>query len=252
MSANNFGFTHFARRLLAVAALIAAFVFGSLANERAASASTIRIDFTNLNLLYDGTNLYDFTNPNTTRSGSTADASSLASMNFFLDGNLVGTQSVPDIFADVFFKNVLNIPTTPIPVTVTSGGNGNAFGIDLLSTAGTELALNLGSVNVTYASPAPGINITFDSGSASSLFSQNLPFGLVADPSQPIVFSFSSTSLSNVTSLAGFLTGFSSSGTGTITMTALPEPGSYALALGGLLALAVIATRKAKARPAIV
>jgi len=192
-----------------------------------ARAGMIEIQVSGLDLVYDGLNIYD-DGSQVGGSGNPADSDPLISMSFLVDGNLVGTLS-SDIFADVFIANVINIPAGG--GFVMSGPQGNTFGFDLLTSnnnPGWGLALNLDRMQVFYS----GGNVFIAGGGvASSLSNQNLPFGLVLDASQTISIAFSSSALSNVTSVGAFLTGFRSSGTGNVRGTLIPEPSALALVL---------------------
>ena len=103
--------------------------------------------------------------------------------------------------------------------------------------AGFGLALNIDVATILYG----GNQQLFMSGGGvvSNVHIQDLPFGLVIDTTQPVTYAFSTAHMSNVTSnAAGFLTGFNSSGTGSIKASLVPEPASASLlALGTLLPL---------------
>jgi hypothetical protein len=219
--------------LLAVAILSAA----------TASAGVLEIQFTGLDLAYDGTNIFDTSVHNTTGTGNPAQSDTLTSMSFYLDGNLVGTQST-NVFADVYIKDVLNIPSSG--GVVVSSGNGDNFGIDLLTqnlTPGWGLALDIDTMQFFYTGSQIAISV---SGLASGLHAQDLPFNLEYDANLPITIVMSSASLSAVTSSGGFLTGFRAAGTGNVAGTGflVPEPSGIALAALGLLGLAACWRRR--------
>lgn len=228
------------RRCLAPALLAVALLSAS-----AAQAGVLEIQFTGLNLQYDGTNIFDAGVHNIMGSGDPAEADSLTSMNFYLDGNLVGVLN-SDVYADIYIADVLNIPTTG--GVVVSGGNGGNFGVDLLvvnSIPGWGLALDIDSMQFFYTGSQIAISV---SGLASDLFAQVLPFDLEFDDSQPITIVMSSANLTGVTSMGGFLTGFNAAGTGNVAGTGflIPEPGSLALAGCGLVGLAAYGWRRRK------
>jgi MYXO-CTERM domain-containing protein len=208
-----------------------------------AQAGVLEIQITGLDLQYDGTNIFDAGVHNTIGSGNPAESDVLTSMNFYLDGNLVGVQST-NVFADIYISNVLNIPTTG--GVVQSLGNGGAFGVDLLSQniiPGWGLALEIDEMQLFYTGSQIGISVA---GFATNLFAQSLPFGLSYDPSQPITIVMSSANLSGVTSAGGFLTGFNSAGTGNVAGIGVPEPSSIVLGAFGLVGLAAYGLRRRK------
>ncbi len=217
------------RRILPVALLAMALLAAS-----SAQASTLEIQISGLDLQYDGTNIFDAGVHNTTGSGDPAESDPLSLLEFYIDGNLVGSQNT-NVFADIYIKDVLNIPVGGGGVV--SAGNGDAFGIDLLTenqTPGWGLALDIDTMQFFYTGAEISITVA---GLASSLFAQDLPFGLAFDPNEQITIVLSSANLNNVTSAGGFLTGFDAAGTGNIAGVLVPEPSSMVLAAFGAAAL---------------
>jgi hypothetical protein len=209
-----------------------------------ASASVIEIQLTGLDLVYDGTKIVDARAANSIGQGIPAESDLLTTMVFLKDGVKVGVIENSNIFADVFINNVKNIPAGG--GLVTSGGNSGTFGFDLLtqnSTPGWGLALNIDKFQVFYT----GYQISMAAaGVASSVFNQNLPFGLGIDPNDQISIVVSSTNLSSVTDDGTYLTGFNASSTGSVKGTFVPEPATLALIGGGAL-MALVARRRRRA-----
>jgi hypothetical protein len=189
----------------------------------------VEIQFTGLDLTYDGTDIVDATDP-VGGSGDPAEADPLTTMVFLVNGSLVGTLT-DDIFADVLVQDVLNIPDTG--GVVTSGGNGGAFGFDLLtSLAGWGISLDIDKVKVYYTGDEVAIAAA---GVATQIGYQDLPFDIVLDGAKTVSIVASSTNLSNLTASGGYLTGFDASGTGSVKGVFIPEPATLGLvALGGL------------------
>jgi hypothetical protein len=209
-----------------------------------AQGSLLQIQFTGLNLHYDGTNLFDAKFPNTLGTGNPAQSDSLTSMSFYLDGVQVGTLLASDIYGDVYLKDLLNIPVGG--GVVNSLGNGGSFGFDLLtssSTPGWGLALNIDTMQFFYTGSQIAISVA---GLASSLSVQQLPFGLEYDPSQPITIVFASSELTNLTSAGGYLTGFDAAGTGNVSGTGhlVPEPSTWCIGILATVQLLALAGRR--------
>lgn len=203
-----------------------------------ALAATIEIEFTGMDLVYDGSAIYD--------AGSTAggvadpaDADPLTSVNFSVDGSLVGTLN-SDVSLDVHIPDVTGISSAASTVfNDTTPGNPGYF--DLLigmgPLASEFMLVDLGEVNVTYVDVANIVQFTFGA-AVSGVFAQNLPFGLVAG--DPITVSFSAqVKPGTLTSTGGFVTGFGAGGTGELNAPLVPEPTTCLLAACGLMALAV-------------
>jgi hypothetical protein len=205
-------------------------------------ASTLEIQFTGLDLDYDGNNLFDSGVHNTLGSGNPAQADSLTSMNFYVDGSLVGVLNT-DVYADLYIANVGAMPVGG--GVLNSLGNGGTFGVDLLTSNGVPgwgLALNINTMQFFYTGSNIAISV---SGLASSIFAQQLPFALAYDPSQPVTIVMSSANLSNLTSAGGFITNLKAAGTGNVAGVLVPEPSTFVLlGLGCIAAVGHAAKRR--------
>jgi len=196
---------------------------GVLSVSATAQAAELQIQFTGLNLAYNGSALCDAATC-VGGNGLFAESDPLITMNFIVDGMNVGTLN-SNIAADISINGVNNIPVAGGMVT----SDGTGF-FDLLTQAtGWGLALDITNpVAITYL---PGFGLTIlGSGTTNAIFAQDLPFGLTLGT--PVIFSFSTQINPNsITSAGGFLTGFQSSGTGEVKgpLQDVPEPASLLL-----------------------
>jgi hypothetical protein len=223
--------------------LRAGFVCAAFAMATTAQAATIEIAFTGMNLVYDGSTIYD--------AGSSAggvlnptQADPVGALQFYLDGNLQGSLN-SDVAVDVSIPDVVNIPSANNTIfNVTTTGNPGYFDV-LIGTAPSAaeyVALNLGEVNVSYVDVSGLVQFTFGAAVAASS-SQNLPFGL--EIGDPVTLSFSAQVDANSRTIAGgFITGFEATGTGEIRGEAIPEPSTVALCAMGAIAIPVMIRRR--------
>lgn len=198
-----------------------------------AMAGLIEIQFTGLDLVYDGMKIVDAKSA-TGGTGNPADSDALTTVVFNYDGVEQGRLQ-SNIFADVKILNVTNILDTG--GLIQSTGNGNSFGFDLLtsnSTPGWGLEMNIDKFSGFYS--GFGISMAV-SGVATAVPTQSLPFGLSINTGDQIAIVVSSANLSNVTASGGFLTGFNASGTGNVRATGVPEPATLALLAAGVGAM---------------
>ena len=197
------------------------------------SQASIMVHFTGMNLVYDGSAIYDAGSS----AGGVADpatADALATVDFFDDGTLVGSLD-SNIWLDVFIPDVAGLSSAANATTsIVTPGNPGYFDL-LMGTsplASNFLLMDIESVTIVYSDIAGFAQFLF-SGAVSVASSDNLPFGL--DIVGPVTMSFSAQ-LSNVTSAGGTVTGFNAFGTGEYT--AAPTPGTaMVLALGGFAGL---------------
>jgi len=197
-------------------------------------AATIEIQFTGMNLQYDGSAIYD----NGVTAGGVADpadADSLISVDFLVDGISVGSLS-SDISLDVYIPDVTGISSASGTVyNATTVGNPGYFDLLIGTTplASEFLTIDLEEVNVTYIDVLNIVQFTFGA-AVSDVFAQNLPFGLqIGDP---VTVSFSSQITPGTrTTGGGLVTGFDATGTGEIQGDLIPEPATCLLAAFGLI-----------------
>jgi hypothetical protein len=198
--------------------------------------SILQIQFTGLNLYYDGSALFDGKVANTTPGANPADADVLGTMYFYVDGSLVGSQST-NIGADIY------LPTGALPLMGSKSGTGGFIDIFTKPTIpGWGLALEPESWTIVSNSTS---FIATVSGSviASSLLAQSLPFGLTI--SEPITVSFSTHIFpGNSTTSGGNFTSFKSFGTGEVKGESLQAPEPSSIILLGLGIIWICAVRR--------
>lgn len=224
--------------------LLVLVVFGALLLTPAlvsnASANMLQIIAAGLDLVYDGTDIYDAASING-GTGNPAEADPLDTMTFkILETNTTLGTRVNDIFADVKIGGVYNIPVGGGMVQNTGMG----FGFDFLtkpSTPAWGLGLNLTSpLEIVY----DGTNLNvLGTGSTNAIMQQDLPYGV--EIGTPVQISFSGNIVTK-TDNGQVLTSFTSSGSGEVTgpATPVPEPATLLLLGMGLLSGGVAAARR--------
>ncbi len=230
-----------------VSAALLAVVVG--VTNSAALATTLEIQFLGLDLYYDGNSIFDAGSSNTSRTGNPIYADPLTSVQFFLDGTLVHTLS-SDVFADIYITDLGAMPAAG--GLLASSGNGNSFGIDLLTSnndPGWGLALNIDSMQMFYSGSNIAISV---SGLATSIPVQLLPNGYEFDANQPLTIVMSSANLTGITTgvvdEVNVVTSMHAAGTGNIAGILVPEPGSMALLSIGFIGAVLLGWRHRKQR----
>ena len=180
---------------------------------QAAPASTIEIQFSGLDIVYDGASIVDAGTP----------ADDLTTMTFSVNNTPAGPPLVSDIAADINFGPVSGIPATG--GAVHTGPDSGSFS---LLTPDIGLALDLDGVTVIYV-PVGSVDFIF-AGTLAEIAGQSLPYGLTMG--EPVIISFSTQVIPGTTSTSNdgkYITGFEASGTGEVRGRLVPEPSTLAL-----------------------
>jgi len=195
------------------------------------SASILEIQFTGLDIGYDGTDITSLTSPDT-----------LSAMSLFVDGIEVDVLT-SDISIDLMIPGVSGLSSVSGAVTTIDSAVGGtlmlAFG------GGDFLDLTLDPVLVTYVD-VPAVGDFVLGATIGTITGQSLPEALIM--SDPVAVSFSTNvdSGSTTDDGAGTVTGFTASGTGEVEGEVevdphgIPEPQSLVL---GIIAMMSIAFR---------
>lgn len=230
-----------AQKLSTIALLLFGCVF--LLGTSSALAVPLEIQFTGVNLSYDGTTISDAGSA-AGGAGDPADADSLDSIQFSVGGVMQGSVLTSDISLDVSIPDVTGLSDVGTSTVVATPGNAGYFDLLIGTTpnAAQFLKLNTGEVTISYINATSTVQFVFGA-AVAAIDSQNLPFGLqIGDP---VTVSFSTqVDVGSKTSAADLVTGFASSGTGEILGTNVPEPGSCVLAVMGLAAICVRRRRR--------
>jgi hypothetical protein len=210
-----------------------------------AAAATLRIEFDNFDVAFDGYKLED----SNTVDGRT---DALTTMDFFLDGNHLGGLT-SNIFADMEIGVYDPIPT--------SGGAVEGYGgfLALLtnpqSTTGVAFQFNKVDLLFTPFGTPQNPKLALSGVASADLLAQvMLPFNLEFDPSEKIDVLFI-VNLANIYTKEGYIQSFTGTGTGSVEGqgNVVPEPTSMLLLGSGLIGAAGMrrrAQRKAQGEQA--
>jgi len=209
-----------------------------------AIAVPLEIQFTGVNLTYDGSAISD-SGSSSGGTGDPADGDALDTMQFKVGGVQQGSILTSDIWLDAFIPDVTGISNIAPATVVTTPGNPGYFDLLIGTTpnAAEYLRLDLNAVTVSYINTSSTVQFVFG-GAVAAIDSQNLPFGL--EVAEPVTVSFSTqVDIGSKTDNQGLVTGFTSFGTGEVFSTFVPEPGSALLAAMGLAVGGVMRRRRA-------
>jgi hypothetical protein len=189
-------------------------------------AGVAEIQFTGMDIEYDGVTGFDIT---------TASTDPLGAVTFYVDGVQTGTALTSGISADVSIPGVTGIGIGGGTVTSSTGGT-----LDLVLDGGS-LSLELSEVGITYSNISESFKMVL-AATTASIIGQDLPFGIFLD--DPVTVSFlTHIDTGSLTDDGTMVTGFTASGTGQVQgggdsgVIKTPEPTSIVLALIALVGI---------------
>jgi hypothetical protein len=198
--------------------------------QTTAPAATLGIQYTGLNVSYDGSTITEVGNPDP-----------LTSLILSIDGTQVGPPLTSGLGIDLSIPGVSGLPAAGGSTMSAAGGT-----LGLTLPGGDFLNLDLGAAEVIFVSITDGFSLQFVLGaSEANVVSQSLPLddGYFGDS---VAISFSTQVKSgSLTQSNGIVTGFLASGTGEVEGNLVPEPTTVALLISGLLGCLAFIRRRA-------
>lgn len=197
--------------------LVCCFVVSLVLLQTTASAESLAIQYTGLDISYDGSAITEVGNPD-----------SLSSLVFSIDGVQVPPVLTSGIAIDLNVPGVTGLLVGGNQVTSAAGG-----ALNLTLPGGDFVNLQLGEAEIVYvAYNALQLHFVLAAGDAQVL-TQSLPID--AEFGGEVAVSFSTQiKPGTLTSSGDVVTGFAASGTGEIAGDLVPEPTFAALLISGL------------------